>query len=116
MSILLIRKEWLDKILSGEKTIEIRGQNCKSKIGHTIGLSYCGLKNKEHFIVATVFIEAVKKYHTIDEYNNDYEKHQSKQTALPYKNTYGWILKNIQILDKKVEYTYKKGAIICVSL
>ena len=41
-SILCILPEWLDRILAGEKTAEIRGKPCRSKIGKQIWLRASG--------------------------------------------------------------------------
>lgn len=115
-SILLIRPEWLDKITNGEKIIEIRGTTCKSKINTTIGLAYCGptIDKLNRKIIATVFLSGYKQYNTIEEYQIDINKHCSYHETLPYKKTYGWILKDIKILNEPIIFEYKRGAVIWV--
>ena len=115
-SVLLVRKEHLDKILFGSKTIEIRGSPCKSKIGRKIGFAYCGLKQKctKRFIIGTAIISGYKQYHSIEEFKNDKEFHCSNCNSLPYKKTFGWTLYDITLLENPLEFEYKKGAIIWV--
>lgn len=117
-SVLLIRKEHLDKILSGEKSIEIRGTPCKSKINTTIGLAYCGLKEKSNtrVIQATATITGNKLYESIDQFKEDSHLHCSTNNELPYKKTYGWLLDNIKVLKQTQTFEYKKGAIIWVKI
>ena len=116
-SILLIRPEWLDKIINGEKTIEIRGQKCQSKVNTTIGLAYCGpnVNKIDRKIIATVYLSGYKQYNTIEEYQTDRNKHCTHYETLPYKKTYGWILENINRLDNPINFEYKKGAVIWVN-
>lgn len=117
-SVLLVRKEHLDKILFGCKTIEIRGSPCKSKIGKRIGFAYCGQKEKssQRFIIGTAVISGYKQYHSIEEFKNDEKFHCSSCSSLPYKKTFGWILNDITFLENPVEFEYKKGAIIWVNV
>ena len=118
-SVLLIRPEWLDKIISGEKTIEIRGTSCKSKINKTIGLAYCGPsvnKQEERIIIGTAKISGYKQYNNIEEYNSDIKKHCFYHEILPYKKTFGWIFEDIKKLDYKKTFEYKKGAVIWILL
>jgi len=116
-SILLIRPEWLNKIKNGEKTIEIRGQPCKSKINKTIGLAYCGptIDKTKRKIILTAKLSGYKQYNNIDEYNSDINNHCSYHETLPYKKTYGWILEDVCVLKEEIEFEYKKGAVIWVN-
>lgn len=117
-SILLIRPEWLDKIINGKKTIEIRGTKCQSKINTTIGLAYCGpnVDKNNRKLIATAYLSGYKQYNTIEEYHIDINKHCSYHETLPYKKTYGWILENIKKLEEPVDFTYKKGAVIWIKI
>ena len=117
-SVLLIRPEWLNKIKNGEKTIEIRGQTCKSKINTTIGLAYCGptVDKTKRKIIVTAKLSGYKLYNSIGDYKSDIDKHCSYHETLPYKNTYGWILDDIQVLTEEILFEYKKGAVIWVKI
>lgn len=117
-SVLLIRPEWLDRIINGEKSIEIRGAPCHSKIDTTIGLAYCGptIDKTNRKIIATAYLSGYKQYNTINEYQSDINKHCSYHEKLPYKKTYGWILDEVQILNEPITFQYKKGAIIWIKL
>ena len=115
-SVLLIKSEYLNQILNGLKTIEIRSCSCKSKINETIGIAYCGknYRNKSKQIVATVKIVDCKLYNNRFDYLNDIKKHLyiGDDINLPYKNTYGWVFDDLKILDIPVVFEHKKGAIV----
>ena len=115
-SILLIRPEWLNLILKKEKTIELRGSSCKSKIGDTIGLAYCGptVNKQSRYVVATVTIKSCNQYLSSVEFKNDFQKHKFPND-LPYKKTFKWELFNLHILANPQDFLYKKGAVIWVN-
>ena len=112
MNGLIIKREWLDLIISGKKTMEIRGSDTH-KIGETIYLLESGSgrvrgtckiagsrlmtyqnweKEKIHHCVNISFIALNKIYHT----------------------AYGWILENVQPIEEDVFYKHPKGAVIWV--
>lgn len=107
---LIIKKEWLDLILSGKKTIEIRSSKT-SCIGETIYL----LESKTHLVRGTCTIQRVEK---LDEtkWNETKDKHlvPCKFNQLPYKKSYGWYLQDVTKLDKEFSYSHPKGAVIWV--
>ena len=113
-SVLLIKPQYLNLILSNEKSIEIRSCSCKSKVGDTIGLAYCGplYRNKIKQIVATVMITSCCKYENYEEYAEDNRKHLYISNSLPYKRTYGWSFVDLKILDTPLPFEHKRGAII----
>jgi len=116
-SVLLIKPEYLNQILNELKTIEIRSCSCKSKVGDTIGLAFCGksYRNKSKQIVATVKIIECKLYENNNDYLIDLNKHLyigSDDLNLPYKKTYGWVFDELKILEVPIIFEHKKGAIV----
>jgi hypothetical protein len=111
---LLIKTPWIDKILDGFKTWEIRGSNTKirgpialirSGSGTVVGI--CELED----VIGPVSISKLrisKSFHAIP--TNRFKK------GLPYPNTYAWVMGNIKRLNKPVPYEHPRGAVIWVNL
>lgn len=106
---LVVKKEWLDKILDHGKVWEMR--TTKTKITGRIGLIQSGTG----LIVGEVDLfgcspnpiiidEGLIKYHHV----NDLE--------LLKKWKYAWYLKNAKRYDKPIPYKHPKGAVIWVNL
>ena len=109
---LIIKKKWLDLILAGEKTMEIRGYDTHKldepiyllesgthrvrgicKIGRSQLMTYKNWdKYKTAHCVDIPFIELNKRYHT----------------------AYGWELENVQSVEERLYYEHPKGAVIWV--
>lgn len=110
MDALIIKKPWIDLILSGEKTWEVRGCSTKktgkieliqSKSGLVIG--YCEL------------VDCIKLDLKI--YKNSIDKHCIKNVeVLPYKSTYAWVLSNPVRYENPKPYKHPNGAVIWVKL
>lgn len=109
---LIIRKEWLDLILSGEKTIEVRG-HYTSKIRVPIYL----LESGTHRVRGTCMIQTVYPISCSDwstERENhcvDISYHELKQR---YKTPHAWVLTNVEAWEDVSYYVYPKGAVIWV--
>lgn len=109
---LIIKSPAIDCILNGTKTIEVRGS--ATKIRGRIVL----LQSGTQLALGTVEIVGCEKM-TLEEYNNwDYRLMLKRPNAdaLPYKNTYKWLLKNPQLFDVPKKYFHPNGAIIWVNL
>jgi hypothetical protein len=113
MRALLIRSPWIEKILDGKKTWEIRGSRTtvrgrigliRSGSGKIIGL--CDLVNCIPILS-----------------NEQFRKNARKAGMEPneaglghYKKTFAWVLANPQYLKVPVSYDHPRGAIIWVKL
>ena len=107
---LIIKKHWLDLILSGEKTWEIRGSN--TTIRGKIGLieSGSGLVVGECELVDSIKLDPIA-FH-----ENSY-KHLIGAPERPYKSkTHAWVLNNAKRYDKPMPYKHLMGAVIWVKL
>ena len=98
-SSLLVLQEWLDKILDGSKTMEVRSRRLKG------GIYYLGCKGVlygQALLGDAVHIDnpakmkALKKKHLLGD-------------VLPYKTTYGLPILGVRKLHCK--YQHKRGAI-----
>lgn len=107
---LIIKKEWLDKILSSNKVWELRSSNTYHR----------GL---------VLLIESgsgsIKGYtHIVDSIRLDqetYEQNLSKhQVQLAYNdcrwNRYAWVLSGTNLLSEPYNYQHPKGAVIWVEI
>lgn len=109
---LIVKSPWIEKILSGEKTWEIRGR--KTNIRGTVAL----IKSGTGMIYGTVDVLDCKEL-TIEEYRDKQEFHRIPHDmfpSLPYPKTYAWIFSNPVIFDNPKPYAHPQGAVIWVNL
>lgn len=112
MKALIIKRPWIDLILEGKKTIEVRGSktNIRGQIaliasgtGQVIGTCHVddSINIAEHSNIAEIVMKSC-----VDE----------KRLLEYYKKPNGWVLSNAKRLDKPVKYKHPMGAIIWVTL
>src|SRR5689334_2392522 len=113
MRALLIRRPWIDKILDGKKTWEIRGSRTSmrgrigliaSRSGSVVGV--CALFNYFGPLTANQFRSNSKKA----------AMQPSEATLGYYRKTFAWVVKKARRLDRPVPYQHPPGAIIWVKL
>ena len=114
MNALVIRKQWLDLILGGRKTWEIRGSATRvrgpialieSRSGTVVGVCY---------LTVCVGPLTLKELHrAVRHHCADLEKFQSK---LPYRRTHAWVLAGARRLPRPIPYRHPPGAVIWVRL
>ena len=111
MDSLIIKKPFLDRILSGEKTWELRGSKTHKR--GKIGLIESGSGR----IVGECELIDCKGPLSQEEYENNKSKHMSKaKYEEQYKKLYAWILKNPERYKKPINYKHPQGAIIWVKI
>lgn len=112
MDALIIKKQFLDKIFSGEKTWELRGSRThkrgrialiESGSGHIMG--ECELVNCIGPLDDSVFIKNKHKHCSSSAFQDQW-----------YKNIFAWELKNVKRYSKPKSYDHPPGAIIWVKL
>lgn len=109
---LLIKSPWIDFILEGKKTWEIRGTN--TKIRGPVAL----IKSGSGKVYGEVTIIDCKEL-TLEEYKTSEELHCVKSvdsTQLPYKKTYAWVLDKPKVYKQAIPYKHPMGAVIWVNL
>ena len=113
MRALLIRHPWIDMILDGQKTWEIRGARTSirgkigliaSRSGTVIGL--CDLVDCIGPLTAEQFVKNAKRA----------GMRPSEATLGYYRQTYGWVLEKPRLLKQPVPYQHPSGAVIWVKL
>jgi len=114
LSGLLIRSPWIDRILDGSKTWEIRG-NRTGKQGR-IAL----IKSGSGTVVGVADLVGVTGPLRLAELVVNAQKAGFLQSEapkrLPYKRTFAWILNNPKRLEQPVAYVHPSGSVIWVSL
>ncbi|MGD6960409.1 ASCH domain-containing protein [Rossellomorea aquimaris] len=109
---LIVKSPWIELILEGKKTWEIRGSN--TKIRGTIAL----IKSGSGMVYGEVKINDSKEL-TLKDYqvSNEFHRVQSEHSqALPYKKTYAWVLEKPKIYEEPIPYKHPMGAVIWVNL
>ncbi|WP_394217627.1 ASCH domain-containing protein [Halobacillus trueperi] len=109
---LLIKEPWIDMILNGEKTWEIRGTNTKQR--GTVGL----IKSGTGQVFGTVEIVDSRPLTKAD-YEKSTNHHgipEEDCKQMPYKQTHAWVLQNPVLYEKPIAYTHPRGAVIWVDL
>lgn len=110
---LIIKKEWLDLIMSGKKTLEIRG--CRtSHVGEEIALLESGSQKIRGFCT-------IKEVTALDK--GKWEAHRDchcvdvpwENLIKRYKTPYAWHLSSITPTEE-LTYEHPKGAVIWVNL
>lgn len=109
---LIVKKRWLNLILSGKKTIEIRGSNTK-KIGQPIYL----LESGTNLVKGTCIIDSTCPISCSD-WSEEREKHcvdiSYSELKKRYKRPHAWVLRNVKLTEEEWKYEHPKGAIIWV--
>ncbi|MBN8191206.1 ASCH domain-containing protein [Bacillus sp. NTK074B] len=109
---LIIRAPWIDYILKGEKTWEIRGSN--TAVRGRVGL----IKSGTGTVVGTVEIKDSIEL-TLEDYRENSIRHGANGkdvVSLPYKKTYAWVLDQPTLFDEPFPYKHPMGAVIWVNL
>ncbi|SDC13886.1 ASCH domain-containing protein [Shouchella lonarensis] len=110
---LIVREPWASMILSGQKSIEIRGTNTKTRGPIAIIPSGTGTIAG---VVYLVNVTGPLDLHTYNRINIYYGNTKEKETLLPYKRTYAWQLTTPYKLPSPLPYTHPTGAVIWVKL
>lgn len=107
---LIIKKPWIDYILDGKKTWEIRGCNTKTRGQIELIQSGSGL------IIGSCEIIDCKEL-SLEDYQKNIVNHNiQKVDVLPYKKTYAWVVSNAKRYKTPKPYKHPNGAIIWVNL
>lgn len=110
MKALIIKQPWIDYILKGDKTWEIRGSNTKIRGEIELIQSGSGLVVGKCNLVDCIEL-------SLDDYQDSRSKHRIDNIeCLPYKRTFAWVIKDVQRYSAPRKYKHPNGAIIWVNL
>jgi|TARA_B100001059_G_scaffold235734_1_gene282536 hypothetical protein len=106
---LIIRKEWLDKILNNGKHWEMRATQTNQR-----GIIKLIEAGSGHIVGECMISGSHKVSESLAE--QSFECHQVEDLSLLKKWCYAWRLCNVKRYDKPIPYTHPKGAVIWVNL
>ena len=110
MKALIIKKPWIDYILNGQKSWEIRGSNTHIRGEIELIQSGSGL-----VVGKCKLVNCIKL--SLDDYQKNKHNHRIDNISiLPYKNTYAWVLSDAEKYSSPRKYKHPNGAIIWVNL
>lgn len=109
---LIIKKPWIDKILSGEKTWELRGSATHKRGQIALIESGSGL------VVGEVKLVNCLGPLTQNQFESNVKKHCSSHSFLEisYKKVYAWVFEKPFRYKEPKPYKHPPGAIIWVKL
>jgi hypothetical protein len=110
---LLIRRPWIDMILDGKKTWEIRGS--QTSVRGRIGL----IASRSGTVVGLCDLVDCVGPLTVNQFRRNANRagmKPSEATVGYYRQTYAWVLKNARRLERPVPYKHPPGAIIWVKV
>ena len=108
-TVLVVKPEWGEKILNGEKTLEIRRGNHKKHVGERIGLCFSGTGAIQGFVD---FMGAVGPL-DVPTWRARRRDHCVPGDALPYGAcTWGWEMANPERLEAAIQFERKPEAVI----
>lgn len=109
---LIIKEPWIQLILQGKKTWEIRSSH--THIRGKVALIQSGTGK----VFGTVDV-VDSKYVTFDEYKKSKGYHcipDTDKQPSPYKKIHAWVLQNPVLFSEPIPYAHPKGAVIWVNL
>ena len=108
-SILIIRNPWIDLILDGHKTFEIRGRRCNKPEGERI---YLALSGGGGVVLGAATFVACHGPLSRAEYASRADGHCVAGDTLPYSATYAWEVRSPERFRSPVAYSHKPGAVV----
>ena len=106
---LVVKKKWLDLILAGQKTWEIRGSSTSKRGWVHFAESQAGGKLTGRARLVNCFPV------TRSSFQSNYKKHcVPRWSMVPYKTVYAWVFEDAEEFEKPFEYKHKLGAVIRV--
>ena len=108
---LVVKKKWLDLILAGQKTWEIRGSSTSKRGWVHFAESQAGGKLRGRARLVNCFPVPTESF------QRHYKKHcVPSLTMVPYVTPYAWVLEDAEEFEKPFEYEHKQGAVIWVDV
>lgn len=106
---LIIKDKWLELILSGLKSWEIRGSRTKKR-----GTIYLIKSGTGHIMGQADIVGCIEL--TKEKYEENKAKHciETGYESLPYSIPYAWVFENYVRYKKPIPYKHPQGAVIWV--
>ena len=100
--ILILKQPWLQMILSGQKTLEIRGRALSP------GKYWLGQGSMIHGVV---YLGTAFWIDSLQSWTDHYSQHRVDLPMLPYKKTYALPILSARPTGRMIPYIHPKGAI-----
>jgi len=107
---LIIRQPWIELILSGKKTWEMRSK--PTAVRGRIALIEAGTG----LIVGETELTSSPKHLTLGHVAHEYKWHRVNDYALLEQWPFPWVLQDTERYEQPVPYNHPKGAVIWVDL
>lgn len=107
---LIIKKPWIDLILSGQKTWEMRSR--KTHFSGWIGL----IEQGSGLIVGKAFLTCGTRKPSDQELIENHSKHLVNDMALLKKWCYSWELEKAERFENPIGYKHPNGAVTWVKI
>ena len=108
-SILIIQEPWINLILDGRKTFEIRGRHCKKEHERI----YLALSGGGGIVLGSVEFVRCHGPLTRDEWVSGANRHCVAGSSLPYgSSTYAWEMASPVRFHTPVPYEHKQGVVV----
>ena len=108
--ILVVKPQWVERILQEGKTIEVRGSRCNLRPNTIIFLS----SSKSSSIQGYVTFKRCEGPVCSERWNNTFELHQNRQDfpTVKYKRVFFWHLEHPHVFPQAIPYEVKRGSVI----
>jgi len=113
MRALVIKSPWIELILDGKKTWEVRSR--ATAVRERIAL----IRSKSGQIFGTAELVACHGPFSREQMMVERDKHQvppERMSEVDYEHFYAWELKNVRRFERPVAYKHPAGAVIWVTL
>jgi len=107
---LLLHRKWLDLILSGQKTWELRGQSTTKR--GVVALIQCGSSH----VFGEVTITDARQVSPLDLFDNVDKHCVSDLSIIQYQQVFAWILRDAKRYKDPRYYNHRRGAVNWVDL
>ena len=108
---LVVKKRWLDLILTGQKKWEIRGSSTAKRGWIHFAESQAGGKLKGRARLVDCFPVSRESF-----VSNFHQHRVPSLSMVPYHTPYAWVLEACEKFDKAFNYEHKRGAVIWVDV
>ena len=103
-----INTQWLNRILEGQKTWEIRSNRLKQ-----LGPTHLSPSGSRHIVGSCDVVDSISLTRPV--FRDNVDKHLLRSFSdVKYKNPHAWVLANVKPIDPPLLYKHKRGAVVFV--
>ncbi|KAH8091182.1 ASCH domain containing protein [Aureococcus anophagefferens] len=122
---LCVHPEWLEKILRGVKTVELRGTVSKKEVGTRLGLICCGTSRVygectfvecRGPLTDDELLELQPRHRVRARDDGEPDTADALRARINYRDCYGWFVKDAVVYETPLAYEHPGGAQTWVNL